>query len=1090
MNIMRKFLFLFLFASVAIAQPPQSVTKGGTGNSTFPVGSLLIGNGISPLLHLSASTNSYILTMVSGSPAWAAFPGLVAANNLSELTSVTTALDNLTLGTSNDVEFRGLKINTFSTGVVKSNSLGVLSSSLINNSDVALGGLNFNNLPQIPTGTVFGNVSGHLEYADAITGSQLRTLQGLGSAALASTSDFEVPLTFSAGLTRTVNSVSVNTSQNIAKLSNLTSNGFVKTSGSDGTLSIDNSTYLTTAVTSVALTVPSFLSVAGSPITTTGTLAVTLASQSQNLFFASPNGSSGTPTFRSIVAADVPTLNQNTTGSAATLTTARAIYGNNFDGSAALTQIIASTYGGTGNGFTKFTGPTTSEKTFTLPNASSTILTDNAAVTILQGGTGQTTANAALNALLPSQTSQTGKYLQTDGSNTSWVSQSGTGTVTSVDMTVPSILSISGNPITTTGTLALSLATQTANKVFAGPTSGGVATPTFRSLVAADIPGIDLLLPTQTGHGGEFLITNGTAASWAATSGGMSIGGTVTSGTAGSILYVATGPVLAQDNSNFFYDATNKALMIGGGSLLTGSRLSVSATTNGTLQANVQNLSNGGSASSDFVATADNGNNSQLYIDMGINSSGYNDAQYTITGANAGYLYTNGGNLAIGTQTAHDIIFHTDSTLSTNERWRITHTTGLLTGTQTIAANTIADGLLLKNPATASSGNQMYSPALHFQGAGWKTTATAASQSVDWKVEAQPVQGSTNPTATLAFGWSVNGGAYSSNNAVTFTSAGGYMRIGALSNGILGYDASTGLSNNALATNRIPFAASSSTLSSSGDFTFITTSGMVARALSALTNTVLDVLTIGQDGGTVANGFGAGTLTTLESSTTNAQNASRVFTSWTDATQATRTAKWGLQLVNNAAALATVFEISGAGVATITNLASGAMYSASGVVSSETALSVSRGGTGQTVAGSYAKGITSNFTTTSATLVDVTGLSFAIGASEKWVVVVRARGNTSATASIQFGFTAPSGATITGNQTRVSNAYATPTAITALATATTAIALTNDAYYADIQVEIVNSTNAGTVQLQAQSSDGTNTAYVSVGSVLRAYREF
>lgn len=36
------------------------------------------------------------------------------------------------------------------------------------------------------------------------------------------------------------------------------------------------------------------------------------------------------------------------------------------------------------------------------------------------GGTGQTTANAALNALLPSQTGNSGKVLSTDGSNTSW----------------------------------------------------------------------------------------------------------------------------------------------------------------------------------------------------------------------------------------------------------------------------------------------------------------------------------------------------------------------------------------------------------------------------------------------------------------------------------------------------------------------------------------------------------------------------------------------------------------------------------------------------------------------------------------------
>lgn len=77
-------------------------------------------------------------------------------------------------------------------------------------------------------------------------------------------------------------------------------------------------------------------------------------------------------------------------GSATVLATARAIYGNNFDGSVALAQIISSVYGGTGNGFTKFSGPTSSEKTFTLPNASAMILTDNAAVTVAQGGTGQT----------------------------------------------------------------------------------------------------------------------------------------------------------------------------------------------------------------------------------------------------------------------------------------------------------------------------------------------------------------------------------------------------------------------------------------------------------------------------------------------------------------------------------------------------------------------------------------------------------------------------------------------------------------------------------------------------------------------------
>lgn len=40
---------------------------------------------------------------------------------------------------------------------------------------------------------------------------------------------------------------------------------------------------------------------------------------------------------------------------------------------------------------------------------------------VSNGGTGQTTANAALNALLPTQTGNSGKTLVTDGTNTSWV---------------------------------------------------------------------------------------------------------------------------------------------------------------------------------------------------------------------------------------------------------------------------------------------------------------------------------------------------------------------------------------------------------------------------------------------------------------------------------------------------------------------------------------------------------------------------------------------------------------------------------------------------------------------------------------------
>jgi hypothetical protein len=106
-------------------------------------------------------------------------------------------------------------------------------------------------------------------------------------------------------------------------------------------------------------------------------------------------------TANSIVVRDVNgafsagSISASLNGNAATATrlaTARSVYGNTFDGTADLAQIIGTTFGGTGNGFTKFIGPSTSEKVFTLPDASTTILTTNALVTVAQGGTGVSTA--------------------------------------------------------------------------------------------------------------------------------------------------------------------------------------------------------------------------------------------------------------------------------------------------------------------------------------------------------------------------------------------------------------------------------------------------------------------------------------------------------------------------------------------------------------------------------------------------------------------------------------------------------------------------------------------------------------------------
>jgi hypothetical protein len=69
----------------------------------------------------------------------------------------------------------------------------------------------------------------------------------------------------------------------------------------------------------------------------------------------------------------------------------------------------------------------------------------------------------------------------------------GSGTVTSVALSLPAIFTVTGSPVTTAGTITATLATEAANTVFAGPTTGAAVAPTFRALVAGDVPRLDLL---------------------------------------------------------------------------------------------------------------------------------------------------------------------------------------------------------------------------------------------------------------------------------------------------------------------------------------------------------------------------------------------------------------------------------------------------------------------------------------------------------------------------------------------------------------------------------------------------------------------
>lgn len=140
----------------------------------------------------------------------------------------------------------------------------------------------------------------------------------------------------------------------------------------------------------------------------------------------------------------------------------------------------------------------------------------------------------------------------TPGSGTLTIaSAGGSGTVTSVGLTLPSIFTVTGSPVTSSGTLAGTLNAQTANTVFAGPTNAAPNTPTFRALVNSDVAALTVANITA--------ISNSTLTTLSALALPF---GQVIGGTSGSVIF-SNGTTLTQNNANFFWDNTALALGIG-----------------------------------------------------------------------------------------------------------------------------------------------------------------------------------------------------------------------------------------------------------------------------------------------------------------------------------------------------------------------------------------------------------------------------------------------------------------------------------------------------------------------------------------------
>jgi len=358
-------------------------TCGSTGGSGSDVNwTLFNGSGLYP-----STTTNQVLIGDSSTTTRASLEIRALTTAGGSLTSLgSTTLQNFTFlnATGTRATTTSFAISGISSSLLKTNASGSVVPA-VSGTDYQAAGTYVTAVSVASSNGFSGSSSGGATPALTLSTSITGVLKGNGTAISAASAgtDYEVPLTISTGLTRSTNTVTVNTSQNIATLSNLTGNGFVKTSGGTGALSIDTNTYIT-GNQSITLTGD----VTGSGATS---IASTLATVNSNV---------GAFT------------NANITVNAKGLITAAA-------------------------SGTDLSWSTTSANHFV--NSSSTIANP-------AGGT-------------------SGNVIQWNGSK--WVSVatstlglggSGGGSVTSVDISVPTGLTISGNPITTSGTLAVSLA--------------------------------------------------------------------------------------------------------------------------------------------------------------------------------------------------------------------------------------------------------------------------------------------------------------------------------------------------------------------------------------------------------------------------------------------------------------------------------------------------------------------------------------------------------------------------------------------------------------------------------------------------------
>lgn len=351
----------------------------------------------------------------------------------------------------------------------------------------------------------------------------------------------------------------------------------------------------------------------------------------------------------------------------------------------------------------------------------------------------------------------------------------GAGTVTSVAATVPSILTVSGTPVTTSGTFAFGLANQNANLVFAGPSSGAATTPTFRSLAIADIPSLGASYLSLSGG----TLTGGITL----TSGNISVAGT------GSF----SGAVTIQGISIKYANSSSSNIAIGGGLALSyGGAYYNTAVGSGALFANTTNGSNTAIGAESLRNNTTAGGNTGLgSVSLYSNTTG---GLNTGIGAAALYYNVSGtNNVAVGNSALYG---STTASNNTALGYAALYSTGntasglVAVGANALYSNTtgfnnVAIGYLAADANTTGNSNT----AIGYNALGANTTGSANTA-----IGNNALQSNISGTDNFALGYNALWIATGSANIAIGSNAGSNITTGANNTIIGSYSATSTLS--------------------------------------------------------------------------------------------------------------------------------------------------------------------------------------------------------------------------------------------------------------------------------------------------------